>query len=196
MIYLCTETICDVINFEYLWNEGRYSVKKRETPIFLSLKGLSKLFFTSFSLHCAACNSQVRAKWLLHLQRWHPVVCDELLFLTLLMFCSDKEDFYSNQLQNAATETSTEIRCKEDGSNHQTFPEFTTPTSDSTQLENTKETNRITSQVTAYGVIYEELAKARASSSAEASNEGVATLEEKTSSCPILSGICRMWDFN
>ena len=106
------------------------------------------------------------------------------------MFCSDKEDFYGNHSQNAATETSIGTRCnKEDHS--QTVAEFTEPANDSPHLENTneKKTNRITSQVIAYGAVYEELARARASSCIA----GVPTPEGKTSSCPILSEICRMW---
>lgn len=106
------------------------------------------------------------------------------------MFCSDKEDFYSNHLQNAAAETSIGTRCnKEDHS--QTVAEFTEPANDSPNVENTneKKPNRITSQVMAYGAMHEELARVRVSSC----NAGVPTLEEKTSSCPIVSEICRMW---
>ena len=107
----------------------------------------------------------------------------------LLMFCLDKED-YSKHLQNAAAETSIGTKCNKEDHN-QTVAEFTEPANDSPQLENTNEaeTNRITSQVTAYGAMYEELARARASSC----NAGVLTQEENTSRCPFLFEICRMW---
>ena len=107
----------------------------------------------------------------------------------LLMFCLDKGD-YSNHLQNASAETSIGTKCYEKDHN-QTVAELTEPANDSPQLENTSETEtyRITGQVTAYGAMYEELARARASSC----NAGVITPEENTSRCPFLFEICRMW---